>query len=215
MNKVIRKAFKFRLSPDHDAVNKMVEQAGAVRFVWNKTLAMNLFRLENKALIARYGEMNFWLKLWKDSEEYGFLKQADSQAIQQSQKQLDRAFSDAFDKNQPLKRIPVFKRKGGKDSFTYPQRFKLDQAKSKIYLPKIGWVKYRNSQSVIGKMKNCTVSRRGQHWYASIQVEYEAPLPTHPSKTAVGIDVGIKRFATLSTGQAILPINSFKKLEKS
>ena len=63
--------------------------------------------------------MNFWLKLWKDSEEYGFLKQADSQAIQQSQKQLDRAFSDAFDKNQPLKRIPVFKRKGGKDSFTY------------------------------------------------------------------------------------------------
>jgi len=114
------------------------------------------------------------------------------------------------DKKQPLKRIPKFKKKGLADSFRYPQGFKVDQDKNKVFLPKIGWVRYRNSRKVLGEAKNITVSRKGTHWYLSIQTEYEADLLAHNSTSIVGIDLGIKHFATLSDGTVYAPLNSFK-----
>ncbi|WFE67729.1 transposase [Thiomicrospira sp. R3] len=214
MKKTIRKAFKFRLNPNSDQVQKMVEFAGVNRFVWNKALAMNLFRLEHKQPILWYSEMAFWLTLWKQSDEYGFLKTAHSQTLQQTLKNLERAFKDGFDKTQPLKRIPVFKKKGASDSFRYPQGFKLEQDTNRVFLPKIGWVKYRNSRQVIGELKNVTVSRKGKHWYVSIQTEYKADIQRHQSTSIVGIDLGVKRFVTLSDGNCIEPLNSFKQWEK-
>lgn len=212
--KTIRKAFKFRLSPTSEQLQKMVEFAGINRFVWNKVLATNLHRLEKKLPIMWYQEMDFWSKLWKNSNEYSFLKDAPSQTIQQTLRNLERAFKDAFDKTQPLKRIPRFKRKDMSDSFRYPQGIKLEQKQSRIFLPKLGWVRYRNSRQVIGDIKNVTVTRRGANWYVSIQVEYEANILPHKSTSIVGIDLGVKRFATLSDGTYLEPLNSFKKLSK-
>lgn len=54
------------------------------------------------------------------------------------------------------------------------------------------------------------ISKKGNHWYAAIQVEYTLAKPIHPAKTAVGIDMGIVKFAALSTGDYIEPINSFR-----
>jgi len=214
MKQIIRKAFKFRLHPNSDQVQKMVEFAGANRFVWNKALAMNLFRLEQKQPLLWYNELAFWLKLWKSSEDYGFLKTVHSQPLQQTLKNLEKAFKDGFDKKQPLKRIPKFKKKGLSDSFRYPQGFKLEQESNKVFLPKIGWVKYRNSRQVIGDVKNMTVSRKGGYWYVSIQTEYEAELKRHSSTSMIGVDMGITRFATLSDGSYIKPLNSLRKLSK-
>jgi putative transposase len=214
MKQTIRKAFKFRLNQTPEQAQKMLEFAGCSRFVWNKVLAKNLSLLERKKPILWYQEMNFWLGLWKKSDEYGFLKQAHSQSLQQTLKQLERAFKDGFDKNQPNKLIPKFKKKSGGSSFSYPQGFKLEQNNNQVFLPKIGWVKYRNSRQVIGDLKNCTVSKRGAHWYVSIQVEYEASIQRHQSTSMVGIDMGVKRFATLSDGSFIEPLNSFRKWEK-
>lgn len=223
---VIRKAFKFRLDPTTEQAQQMVEFAGANRFVWNKALALNLSRLENKQALLWYFELVFWLGLWKQSEEYAFLKAVHSQPLQQTLKDLSRAFSDAFDKTQPLKRIPRFKKKGAgggaaggagggaRDSFRYPQGCKLDEKTNRVYLPKIGWVKYRNSRQVIGDIKNMTVSRKGGHWCVSIQTEYEAQTSPHPSISMVGIDLGVNRFATLSDGSYLEPLNIFKQLQE-
>lgn len=214
MKKTIRKGFKFRLNPTPEQAQKFIEFSGVNRFVWNKALATNLARLENKQPILWYGEMDFWTKLWKASDEYSFLKTVHSQTIQQTLKNLEKAFKDGFDKNQPLKRIPKFKHKNQSDSFKYPQGFKLDQAVNKVFLPKIGWVKYRNSRKVIGDLKNCTVSKRGKYWYVSIQTEYEVEIPYHQSTSIVGIDLGVARFATLSDGTYIKPKNSLRQLSK-
>ena len=212
MNKTIRKAFKFRLKVSTETNQKLANYAGGCRFVWNKALALNLDRLNKKQPILRYDALDFWSKLWKQSDEYGFLKDLPSQVLQQKLMDLDKAFKDAFDKNQPFKRIPVFKRKGQSvDSIRYPQGFKIDQQANKVFLPKIGWVRYRNSRKIVGTPKNVTVSRKGKHWYASIQVEYETPEMTHKSTSAIGIDMGVKRFVTLSDGTFIEPLNSFKK----
>jgi putative transposase len=212
MNKTIRKAFKFRLKVSAETDQKLKNYVGGCRFVWNKALALNLDRLNKKQPILWYEELNFWTTRWKKSDEYGFLKDLPSQVLQQKLKDLDKAFRDAFDKNQPFKRIPVFKRKGqSSDSIRYPQGFKIEQEANRIFLPKIGWVRYRNSRKIVGTPKNITVSRKGKHWYVSVQVEYEATILEHKSTSAVGIDMGVKRFATLSDGSFIEPLNSFKK----
>jgi putative transposase len=91
-----------------------------------------------------------------------------------------------------------------------PNRFTLDQPNSRVFLPKLGWLRYRNSRDVLGTAKNITVSCAGGKWYASIQTEREVEQPVHPAKTIVGIDVGIARFATLSDGTVFEPVHSFK-----
>jgi len=112
--------------------------------------------------------------------------------------------------------FPRFKRTGQSDSFRYPdgKQFKVDEANSRIFLPKLGWMRYRNSRDILGTPKNITVSCCGGKWFASVQTEREVKLPVHPSDAIVGVDVGIARFATLSDGGIVAPLNSFKKHEQ-
>ncbi|HDS08555.1 MAG TPA: hypothetical protein ENO05_13130 [Bacteroides sp.] len=98
----IRKAYRFQLKTNEEIESRLVRICGSARFVWNKCLAMNLDRLEKKQPIIWYNELAFWLTLWKRSVEYGFLKECPSQVLQQKLMDLDRAFRDGFDRNQPL-----------------------------------------------------------------------------------------------------------------
>lgn len=91
---------------------------------------------------------------------------------------------------------------------------KLDQSNSRISLPKLGWIRYRNSCEVIGEVKNVTVSQSCGNWYVSIQTEYEISEPQHDSTTMVGLDAGITKLATLSDGTVFEPVNSFKTSQK-
>ena len=175
-------------------------------------LAMNLYRLEHKQALLWYPEMAFWLTLWKSSDEYAFLRDCHSQVLQQSMKHLERAFKDAFDKEQPNKLLPRFKRRGGKDSFRYPQGFKV--AGERVYLPKIGTLRFRKSREIEGKVKNITVSRQVDGWYVSMQTEQEVPTPVHPSSGMVGIDLGVAIFAQLSDGTSYKPLHSFRRIEQ-
>jgi putative transposase len=211
----ILQGYRFKLEPKHKHLDHLNQALGANRFVWNKLLAMNLFRLENKQPILWYNEMAFFITLWKQSDEYEFLKLAPSQSLQQTAKSLDRAFKDAFDKNQPNKRIPNFKRLGRNEAgIKYPQHTLLDQGNAVVKLPKLGWVKYRNSRQVEGIIKNVTISRKSGKFTVSIQTEREVKQPYHPADTAVGIDMGVVQFATLSDGIVIAPKNSFKQLSQ-
>ena len=123
-------------------------------------------------------------------------------------KNLDKAFKDAFDKKQPLKRIPKFKKKGVGDSFKYPQRFKFEN--NRVYLPKVGWVRYFNSKTIEGTPKNLTITREADGWYFSVQVEMQVENPVHQSTTAIGVDMGITRFAAFSDKTYLEPLNSSK-----
>jgi putative transposase len=149
----------------------MCQYAGNCRFLWNKALGLNVRSLENKQPLLWYRELDWMSKLWKQSEEYGFLKLSPAQTLQQTLKQLERAFKDGFDRSQPLKRIPAFKKRGDRDSFTYPQGFKIEG--KRIFLPKIGRVNFRKSREIIGTPKNITISRLGSRRFVSIQVEIE------------------------------------------
>lgn len=136
-----------------------------------------------------------------------WLRDAPAQVLQQSLKNLERAYSSFFDKRTAF---PHFKKKGRPGSFRFPQSCKLDG--DRIYLPKLGWVRYRRSREVLGIVKNVTISSAGGKWFASIQTEREVDVPVH-NGTAVGIDMGIVRFATLSDGTVFAPLNSFRRHE--
>ncbi len=68
-------------------------------------------------------------------------------------------------------------------------------------MPKIGWVGFFKSRDILGTIKNATVSKKGEHWFVSIQTELEAEKPVHGATSAIGVDLGVKKFATLSDGR--------------
>lgn len=207
---IIRKAFKYRFKTNKKIEGELSRISGCCRFVRNKALALQKERLEAGEYCLSYPEMAALLLEWKAAPETSFLKEAPSQALQQTLMNLDKALKEAFDKKNP-KRFPRFKKKGQHDSFRFPQGFKIDG--NRISLPKTGWVGFFKSRDIEGTPKNITVSRRGIHWFVSIQTEQKIEIPVHPSDSVVGIDMGIKRFATLSDGSFIEPLSSFRKLE--
>ena len=204
-------AFKYELRPDGQQQLRMRRFAGSCRFVFNKALALQQERFEQGEKKLGYAELCKQLTQWKSEDSTAWLAETPSQPLQQTLKDLERAYTNFFAKRADF---PRFKKKGLSDSFRYPQGFKLDQANSRLFLPKLGWLRYRNSRDVLGVIKNITVSQSSGKWYAAIQTEREVDVPVHQG-TAVGLDMGIKRFVTLSDGSHKDPLNSFKTHEKA
>ena len=148
------------------------------------------------------------LTAWRNSAETPWLKQAPCHSLQHALKDLEKAYKNFFAKRAAF---PRFKKKGDHSSFRYPdsQQIKLDQANSRIFLPKLGWLRYRKSREVIGELRNVTVSNNGKKWFISVQTQREVEKPKSTATTAIGIDVGIARFATMNYGQHIAPLNNF------
>jgi len=207
----IQQAFKFqlRVKPDQDSILRRF--AGCCRFVWNHALELEKTLYEQEGKHLGYAKLCSMLGELKNSHDTEFLRDAPAQILQQTLKDLDRAYRNFFEKRAEF---PRFKKKGMHDAFRYPQHFKLDENNGRIFLPKIGWVRYRNSRRTEGTVKQVTVSLSAGKWYVSIQTEREVPNPCHPSSSEVGIDMGIVSFATLSDGTSIPPLNSFRKYER-
>lgn len=199
-------AFKFELQPNGEQVRSMRRFAGNVRKVWNLALDKQQKNHDAGEKFSNAFGMNNWLPAWK--AEYSYLTESPSQTLQQVTGDLARAYKNFFEKRAAF---PRFKKKGQSDSFRFPQGFKIDQVNSRIFLPKLGWIRYRNSREILGVAKNITVSANGGKWFVSIQTEREVEQPMHPAARIVGIDVGIARFATLSDGSYIEPLNIFRK----
>ena len=105
--------------------------------------------------------------------------------MQQKLKDLSKAFKDGFDKKQKNKRLPRFKKKGLNDSFRYPQGVKVKD--KMIFLPKIGYVGFFKSRDIVGTIKNTTITKKGSHWYVSIQTEFEQKDKAHIKHQLVGL----------------------------
>lgn len=202
-------AFKFELCPNGEQARDMRRFAGSCRFAYNKALALQKKLFESGQKKLGYAGLCKALTDWKKDSSTGWLAQAPVHPLQQSLKDLERSYSNFFAKRAEF---PRFKKKGCSESFRYPdaKQFEVDQANSRIKLPKLGWIRYRNSREILGIAKNITISGQGGKWYASIQTEREVELALPTSTTSVGIDLGIATFATLSDGSTYAGLNSFK-----
>ena len=202
---LLRKAFKFEIMPNGSQILRIKQFCGCSRFVFNRALAWQNEQYEkDNNFKFSYTKVANLLPQWK--KELIWLKECHSQVLQQSLKDLENAFKNFF---QQRSDFPKFKKKGVKESFRFPQGCKLEQQNSRIWLPKIGWVRYRNSRDIVGEIKNVTVSQKCGHYFVSIQTEFEYEIPTHKGGE-IGIDMGVARFATLSNGEFFEPLNAFK-----
>jgi len=205
-------AYKYELMPDGSQKRLMSRFAGSCRFVYNKALALQKERYEAGQKKHGYAALCRLLTEWRHGAETPWLADSPTHPLQQSLKDLERAYANFFAKRADF---PRFKRKGVRDSFRYPdaKQIKLDEANSRIFLPKLGWLRYRNSRDIQGTVCSATVSLRAGKWFVSIQTEREVPKPLPEANGAVGIDMGITCFATFSDGSYLVPLNSFKRHE--
>jgi putative transposase len=205
-------AFKYELMPTGQQAHNMRRFAGSCRFVFNKALALQKERYESGEKKLGYAGLCKQLTEWRNGADTPWLKDSPIHPAQQALKDLELAYSNFFAKRADF---PRFKKKGNGDSFRYPdpKQIKLERENGRIFLPKLGWIRYRNSRLALGALRNVTVSSKGGKWFVSVLMrrEVEQPLPHGPS---TGIDVGIARFATLSDGTFLAPLNSFKKHEQ-
>jgi putative transposase len=142
---------------------------------------------------------------WPGSEK------RDCQLVQQALKDLDRAFKAFFEQRA---RFPRFKsKKRDEPRFRIPQRVKVED--SKVYVPKIGWIRMRQSQPIDHPIKGATFKKDGGgHWYVSLTAEFEipdVPLPPANPERVVGIDLGLEDFAVLSDGTRIAPPKFYRE----
>ena len=194
------------LNPTRTQANYFARAAGTARFAYNWALAE--WKRQYEA-----GDKPTWQKL--DAKlnhikhsEFPWMRDVTMQATQNSLLNLGSAFQNFF---AGRARYPKFKRKFRHDSFKLSNKnFRIDG--SRIRIPKLGCVRMREALRFTGKLISCTISRRADKWFASIVVDTEPVLKPAENQGAVGIDLGLTTFATLSNGQKIAAPKPLAKL---
>ena len=133
-------AYKYELMPNGEQGRDMRRFAGSCRFVYNKALAMQKENHEAGNKFIGYVAMAKHLTGWRNGPDTPWLKEAPCHPLQHALKDLEKAYKNFFAKRADF---PRFKKKGMGDSFRYPdaKQFKIDQDNSRIFLPKLGWIR--------------------------------------------------------------------------
>lgn len=197
------KAYKYRIYPNSTQKVLFNKYFGCTRFVYNWGLDRKIkaYKTENKT-ISCFQLMKELTHL-KKQDEFIWLKEVDSQALQQSLSCLDKAYTNFF---RDKKGFPKFKSKHhNRQSYQIPQRVQIDWDGKKAIIPKIGKVDIKLSKTFSGKIKTATISRTPTNkLFVSLLVDDNKEPPEKPrldKKTSVGIDLGIKEFSITSNGE--------------
>jgi len=213
------KAFQYRIYPNPSQSEALSKTFGCCRFLYNKALEHKKNTYESSKKSISYNELS--TSFLKDlKQEFTWLQETPSQALQQSLRHLDSAYQKFFKKQN---KFPSFKSKNSKQSISLPQKVKVDFNSNTIILPKIGRIKAKLHRPFEGIIKTCTVSKTCTNkYYISILVDNKEEYPQIiPGDNNIGIDLGIKTFATFSNGNKIdnpkfyhNSLNKLKALQK-
>lgn len=207
---IIQKAFRYRIYPNSAQQHLLAVQFGHARFAYNWALAQRQEHYKQHGKGLSYYAIKRMVTDLKRQPDTAWLKEADSQVLQSKVADLDRAYVNFFEHRA---KYPKFKKRHGQQSIRYPQRFKFNG--NRIFLPKVGWVKIVLHRALEGKPKNVTVSKtKSGEYYASVQCEMQVEKPVQSDLPTVGIDLGLKHFAVLSTGEKIEHPQYLRKSER-
>jgi len=226
-----KQAYKFRLYPTRKQLARLQETLDACRQLYNAALtergdAYNFHvkqhpnYYDESARLARsreiginyYSQANQLPEIKDLREDYHDIH---SQVLQDVLRRVQKAFDAFFRrcKHGEEPGYPRFQGKGHYASFTYPQAgFSLTHD-NRVCLSKIGAIKVKLHRTIKGTIKTCTIKREGDHWYVVFACEVER-MPLPENHEAVGIDLGLLHFATLSTGETIENPRYYRKAAK-
>ena len=207
------KAYKYRLYPTKQQKELINKHIGACRFVYNLALeTKNYAYASNRKNLSCFDLNNQLPELKKECQ---WLKEIDSQALQQSITNLDKAFTNFF---HGRAWFPNFKKKNKcTQSFRNPHGSKVKIKGNKIIIPKFTeGIKFVQDRTFDGEIKSTTISKTPTNkYFISVLVDNHKELPEKKlvnEKTAIGIDLGLKSFIVTSEG---LKIDNPKHLKKS
>ena len=198
----MHRSTRYRIYPNASQEVLLSKHFGCVRWIYNHALHVKKTAWEKEMRnVTRY-DLSRELPMLKKAEETAWLKEVNSQSLQAALVNLDMAYTRFF---RDKKGFPRFKSKHHRQSFQVPQGG--DVGKDFVKIPKIGKLKSRISRRIEGRIKSITISRTSTgKYFAAVLVEDENELPGKRPITetgTVGIDLGLKHYATLSTGEKV------------
>lgn len=206
------KAFKYRIYPNIKQITQINQNFGNARFVYNHFLDLkDKTYKETKKSIGLAKSQSLMTKL-KQSKEYSWLNLSDSMSLQESLKDLDKAYDNFFNGAG----FPKFKKKTNKQSYRTRNQNNVIRIidDSHINLPLLKSVKIKLSRMPEGRILNATISKtKTNKYFVSLCVECDVS-PKENKGNSIGIDLGIKDFAILSTGEKIANPKYLSKYQK-
>lgn len=198
-------AHKIALAPNNAQATYFARACGVARFAYNWALVEWKRQYEAaKADPALPKPSQMALRRQLNAikrEQFPWMLEVTKNAPQMAIIQLGEAFNNFFKKRA---RYPSFRKKGVHDRFTLTNdQFSVEG--SRIRIPALGWVRMREPLRFQGKITSATVSRVADRWFVSVAVETQdaSHLPQAENQGAVGVDLGVKALATLSTGEVV------------
>ena len=205
---MLYKAFKYRLYPTESQAEKINQNIGCARFVYNQLLddRIKVYKETKQKSKKTYSALK---------EEYDFLKKADSRALLHARENLDTAYDKFF--KEPNTGFPKFKSKH-KSRWSYTTDNNNNSIRfdgNRLKLPKIGYIKIIDHRPHEGRIISATISKeRSGEYYASVLCEVEEIQKLPETNKTIGIDLGLKDFIICSDGQRIESPKYFRKYEK-
>ncbi|MDQ2687046.1 MAG: transposase [Armatimonadota bacterium] len=197
------------MEPTSEQEHSFVHFAGCRRFVWNWALARKreVYKDIGKGIYAKI----LCQELTALRRELSWLKKCQAQLLQQTLRDLDKAFEAFFEKR---KRFPRFKsRKRSPHTFRFPQFTRIEDGC--VVLPKIGRVKARLHREIKGNVKSATIEQESDgHWYVVFVSRIEVPDAIPACDQPCGVDLGLGYFLTLDDGTKVSPPKFYRKAQR-
>jgi putative transposase len=174
---IVKRTFKFKLRPTSLHLPLFLQFAGARRWIFNWGLDARQKAFETTGKGPSYFDQNKALTVLKEQTETSWLQEIHSQVLQQALKDLDSAFKNFFRRLKKGEKpgYPKFRKKGTHERFRFPQGVKVEG--SKVFLPKIGWVKFRKSQDIRGTIHETTLVQEGSDWFVCFSCSWDKAAP--------------------------------------
>jgi putative transposase len=215
----MRKTFKYRLYPNKQQQRLLDVQLEECRWLYNELLAARRDAWEQRQESLRLYDQQATLPAFKAARPA--LAGVQSQVLQNVAVRLDLAFQAFFRRVRmgETPGYPRFRGKGRYDSITFPQvpvGCRLDADDKRVRIANVGQVKILLHRPLEGMPKTATMTRSSTgKWYVCFSCECAEPSPLPQTGQRVGIDVGLKTFATLSTGEEVANPRFFRGEEKA
>ncbi len=196
-------AYRYELKPNVAQRISLAKHAGAARFAYNWGLSQRIAIYEQDKKSTNAIEQHRLLNTLKTTE-FPWLYEVSKCAPQEALRDLDRAFKNFFrgiSQGSPIG-FPSFKKKGIRDSFRVTGTIKIKG--KQIQLPRLGIIRLKENPKLKGSILSATIVREADRWFVSISVKMARPDPQPIQGEAVGIDLGLSSFATLSNREKIL-----------
>lgn len=203
--------WNFRCYPTPEQEVELAKTFGCVRYVYNWALDARTKAFKDGKRLG-YAETDRNLTALKKQPGTEWLADVSSVALQQSLRDLQTAFSNFFAKTS---RYPSFKKKTSRQSARYTANaFRYDASTSRLSVAKIGQLKVKWSRRLPVQPSSVTIIRNpsGRYFISCVIDIQPAPLPE--TGKSVGVDFGISRLATLSTGEMIANPRHIRKHER-